>query len=59
MPDDDYPPEALRVLEGMAPPRRPAGHVEDRPGPEWLALPPEERAAALDRAMSQDGDGEA
>ncbi len=26
-----YPPEAIRVLEGMAPPRRPAGHVEDAP----------------------------
>lgn len=54
-----YPPEAIRVLEGMTPPRRPAGFVEDAPDPEWLVLPSEERAAALDRAMSQDGDGEA
>lgn len=59
-PDDDYPTEAIRVLQGMTPPRRrPAGHVEDAPDPEWLALPPEERAAALERAMSRDGEGEA
>ena len=49
-----YPPEAIRVLEGMDPPRRPAGHVEDAADPEWLALPPEVRAAALERAAAPD-----
>lgn len=30
MPDEDsYPPETARVLKGMTPPRRPAGHEED------------------------------
>ncbi len=33
MPDDPdeptYPPETARVLQGMTPPRRPAGHEED------------------------------
>lgn len=51
MPDPDeptYPPETARVLDGLAPPRRPAGHVEDVPDPAWLALPPEERAAILE-----------
>ncbi|UHC17155.1 hypothetical protein LRS73_04365 [Methylobacterium currus] len=40
---------ALAVLRGMEPPpRRLAGHVEDVLDPRWLALPPEERAAALE-----------
>ncbi|GJE74880.1 MULTISPECIES: hypothetical protein [Methylorubrum] len=28
-PDETYPPEMARVLEGLTPPRRPAGHEED------------------------------
>ena len=54
MPDDDYPPESIRVLAGMEPRRRPTGHVEDVPDPAWLALPPDERAAALERAVRAD-----
>jgi hypothetical protein len=55
-PDDSYPPETARVLDGLAPPRRPAGHVEDVPDPAWLALPPEERAAILE-AEAAKGEG--
>lgn len=48
MPDDDYPPDAIRVLDGFGPlRRRPAGHAEDVPDPAWLALSPEEREAVL------------
>lgn len=53
-PDDSYPPETARVLEGMTPPRRPAGHVEDVPDPAWLALPPADRAAALEAEAAKD-----
>ena len=52
-PDDSYPPETARVLDGLTPPRRPAGHVEDRPDPAWAALPPEEQAAALEAEMAK------
>lgn len=55
-PDDSYPPETARVLDGLTPPRRPAGHVEDRPDPAWAALPPEEQAAALESEAAQ-GEG--
>ncbi len=55
-PHDSYPPETARVVDGLAPPRRPAGHVEDGPDPGWAALPPEERAAILE-AEAAKGEG--
>lgn len=53
-PDDSYPPETARVLDGLTPPRRPAGHAEDVPDPHWLAIPPEERAAVLEAEAIKD-----
>ncbi len=53
---DEYDPSALRVLEGMTPLRRPAGHADDAADPAWLALPPEERTAVLERAARISGD---
>lgn len=53
-PDDSYPPSAARVLDGLAPPRRPPGHAEDTPNSAWAALPPEERAAALEAEVAKD-----
>ena len=48
MPDDDYPPQSIRVLADLGPLRRqPTGHAKDVPDPAWLALPPEEREAVL------------
>lgn len=48
MPEDEYPPDAIRYLADIAPTRRrPNGHVEDVPNPAWLALSPEDRAAVL------------
>lgn len=41
MPDDEYPRDAIRILAGMEPRKRPAGFVEDGPGGR-VALPVED-----------------